>query len=121
MLNARLQSQKQSSEKEKVKKLQSAARKKFINLFISRLNLSTIDADEQESIVDAFVNDDGAHIYATHVNCSKLDRKHDSYASFCVSVTVNVNIFQHVFGVLNSADTWAERALICRFYPPRLS
>ena len=75
----------------------------------------------QESIVDAFVIDDGAHIDATHVNCSKLDTKHNSYASFRISVIVDAKMFEHVLRVLNSAGMWAEGALIRIFYTPRSS
>ena len=56
-----------------------------------------------------------------YVNYSKPDTKYNSYASFCVSVTVDATIFEHVLGVLNSADMWAEGALIHRFYTPRSS
>ena len=53
------------------KKLQSAVRNKFINLFVSRLKPSTTETDVQEIVADAFANNDGAHIDASHVNCSK--------------------------------------------------
>ena len=58
------------------KKLQSAERKNLL-ICVSRLNPSITEVDAQGSIVDAFVNDDDAHINAMHVNCSKLDTKNN--------------------------------------------
>ncbi len=96
------------------------ARKRNIELFVSRLDPKTLPEEVHESVIEVFHNDDGGRINATDVNCIKLDTKYDGYASFWVSVTVTVNQFEHVLGVLSSADIWPEEALVRKFYNQKL-
>ena len=102
------------------KKLVCVTRKKNIDLFVSRLEPSTLPDEVHASVIEVFQNDDGAHIAATDVKCIKLDTKYEGYASFRVTVVVASNMFEHVLDVLSSVDTWPEGALIRKFYNQKL-
>ena len=51
--------------------------------------------------------------------CTKLETKFNSFASFQVTVTLPDTIFDHVLGVLNSANIWPENALVRKFFFPK--
>ena len=100
-------------------KLVGAAKKKNIDLFVSRLEPTTTVDGVQEFVVEAFVNDGGAQIVSSQVKSTRLDTKFDTYASFRITVTISDIVFDHVLGVLNLANVWPKNALVCKFFSPK--
>ena len=51
-----------------------------------------------------------------NINCEKLKTKFNTYASFAVSVLVDVAVKTDVIQLLMSSESWAKGVLVHRFF-----
>jgi hypothetical protein len=97
--------------------LKSVPTKRSIDLFISRLSPDCRESDICDSVYAVLTSESEAGILTVdRIKCVKLTTKFDSYASFHLSVSVDVSCHRNILQLLMDADSWPCGILVRRFF-----
>lgn len=98
-------------------KLQSVRTHRDIELFVSRVSPLLAESAFDEFVSDALKScpDSDKCVEAT-VKCEKLRTKHEFYASYHITVTVDSIMFHNAIAVLMSTEVWPMGMLVRRFF-----
>ena len=102
-----------------ISKLQTARIKKFVHLFVTRLDPDTTCDDVTNCVIDSVSETLDNALNKDSIKCEKLQTKFDTYASFRVSAAVDDSIKDAVINLLMSGDGWPVGVLVRRFYYSR--
>ena len=96
-------------------KLKTVVTMRDIDLFVSRLHLSTQISELHDCVTDILGDQ-----YGDKTDCVKLQSRYETlYSSYHVRVKVSVSEFANALEMLNVADSWPDGALVRRYFKPK--
>lgn len=98
-------------------KLQAVTTRRKVEIFVSRVAPTIKEDDLKDFVHEAMSSCPGSSgCAAVDVTCEKLVSKHDSYASYHITTSVDSAMFQNAIDILMSNEVWPMGMLVRRFF-----